>query len=197
LVTNRKLAEDRLLEIVREAVAGGVDAVHLRESDLPARELLALAKEVRAITREAGARFIVNHSLDVALAAEADGVHLGWRSLPAREARRAAPAPFLIGVSTHSEGAAAHAASEPIDYLFLGPIFRTPSKEGLVEPLGLIALRAARRNVKVPVIAIGGITPENARSAITAGAGGIAVISSIMTAPSPRDAAKRLKEALG
>ena len=196
LVTNRRLAGERFLDVVREAVAGGVDAVVLRERDATAKELFALATECKAIARAGGAKLIVNHSLDAALAAEADGVHLGWRSLPPREVRRLAPRPFLVGVSVHSAGAAVRAAEGPVDYLFLGPIFATPSKEGLVEPLGVEAIRAAKAAVKVPVIAIGGIKPENAADVMAAGADGIAVISAIMAAADPRKAAGELKGAL-
>ena len=166
--------------------------VQLRENDLTPRELLALAKECKAIAHAGGARFIVNHNLDVALAAEADGVHLGWRSLPVREVRRVAPKGFLIGASTHSVGAAARVAEESVDYVFLGPIFRTPSKEGLIKPLGVEAIRTVKQTAKVPVIAIGGIKAENVREVIAAGADGIAVISAIMAASDPREAAQEL-----
>jgi thiamine-phosphate pyrophosphorylase len=173
-----------------------VDAVQLRENDLPARELFDLAAQCKAIVKAGGAQFIVNHSLDVALASEADGVHLGWRSLPVREVRRIAPARFIIGASTHSVRGAGRIAAEAVNYLFLGPIFRTPSKEGLIEPLGLEAIRAAKQALKVPIIAIGGIKPENAREVIAAGADGIAVISAIMGAENAREAAARLSEAI-
>jgi thiamine-phosphate pyrophosphorylase len=233
LVTNRKLASypqvgaglagERFLDAVREAVAGGMDTVILREHDATAKELFALATECKAIAHAGGAKFIVNHSLDVALAVEADGVHLGWRSLPAREVRKLAPRPFLVGVSTHSGvfphrqagragikacrpcrpmgenivGAAERCADDPVDYLFLGPIFPTPSKAGLVEPLGVEAIRAAKKAVKIPVIAIGGIKPGNVREVMAAGADGVAVISHIMGAASPREAAQELKAAMG
>ena len=197
LVTNRKLAPERFLDTVREAVAGGVDTVILREHDATAKELFALATECKGIARAGGARFIVNHSLDVALAVEADGVHLGWRSLPAREVRKVAPSPFLVGVSAHSVGEAERCADDPVDYLFLGPIFPTPSKAGRVAPLGLEAIRAAKKAVKIPLIAIGGIKPENVREVTAAGADGVAVISHIMGATSPREAARELKAAMG
>ena len=207
LVTNRKLAPnqlvgtglagERFLDVVREAVAGGADTVVLREHDATAKELFTLATECKEIAHARGAKFIVNHSLDVALAVEADGVHLGWRSLPAREVRKMAPRPFLVGVSAHSVGAAERCANDPVDYLFLGPIFPTPSKAGLVEPLGVEAIRAAKKAVKVPVIVIGGIKPENVREVMAAGADGIAVISAIMGAASPAEAAARLKAAMG
>lgn len=196
LVTNRKLAGDRFLEIVRQAVAGGVNAVILREHDMTPRELFALALEVKAIAHSAGAKFLVNHSLDVALAVEADGVHLGWRSLPAHEAKRIAPKNFLIGLSTHSVRAAVRAAESGVDYVFLGPIFPTPSKEGLVEPLGVESIRAAKQAMKKPLIAIGGIKPDNISEVIAAGADGIAVVSAIMAASQPQEAARVLADAV-
>ncbi len=196
LVTNRKLAPsgERFLDVVREAVAGGADAVVLREHDMAARDLLALALECKRIAQDGGAKFIVNHSLDVALAAEADGVHLGWRSLSAADARKAAPKGFLVGVSTHGSRDAVRVAEGPVDYIFLGPIFPTPSKAGRIEPLGTEAIRATKKSLAIPVIAIGGIKPENAAEVREAGADGIAVISAIMSADNPREAARTLRE---
>ena len=114
------------------ALAGGVDAVQLRERDLSARELHDLALKLRAITRKAGAALIVNQRLDVALAAGADGVHLGWRSLNPAAVRKLAGEKFLIGISCH-DGPQIHSAEETrANYALLGPVFHTPSKEGLV-----------------------------------------------------------------
>jgi len=180
-------AGDRVANVVarvRMAVAAGVDWVQLREKDLSARELLAVARESVRAASEASARrvpVIVNDRLDIALAAGAAGVHLGGESLPAPDVVRwcrggNAPADFLIGVSCHSLEQAREAGSAGVNYVFLGPIFDTPSKRAFGPPQGISKLAEACRAVRIPVIAIGGINATNAVECLRAGAAGIAAI---------------------
>jgi thiamine-phosphate pyrophosphorylase len=170
-----------LLERIRGASTAGVDWIELREKDLPARRLLELAASAVSATRAAGsARILVNDRLDVAWAAGAGGVHLGEASLPAGEVveskRRRGPADFLVGVSCHSLEAARAAQDAAADYIFFGPVFTTPSKLAFGPPQGLVALGAVCSALRIPVLAIGGITAENAASCLEAGAAGIAGI---------------------
>lgn len=172
---------EALLERIREVAAAGVNWIQLREKDLQARPLLDLAVGGIAAAREAGAaRLLVNDRLDVAWAAGAAGVHLGEASLPAGEvvaaSRRRGPRGFLVGVSCHSRGAVEAAERAGADYVFFGPVFATPAKLAFGPPQGLARLTAAAAAVKIPVLAIGGVTAENALACLDAGAAGIAGI---------------------
>jgi thiamine-phosphate pyrophosphorylase len=187
LVTNLSVP----LEAIEEAVAGGVDTVHVRDHAARAADLLERGRRLRE--RLGGTvRLIVNDRLDVALALGADGVQLGRRSLPVAEARRIAPA-LALGASVHSTAEARAAGGA--DWLLLGTVFPSSTHPGgaTIGPEGVGAIAAAGLG---PVVAIGGITAENAASVVRAGAHGVAVISAVLAAPSPRDAASRLREAL-
>jgi thiamine-phosphate pyrophosphorylase len=180
--------ESALLRRIETAAAAGVDWIQIREKDLPARELLDLTRRAVGACGKPGAlragrilvRILVNDRADVAWAAGAAGVHLGEKSLPIPallNARRgSARADFLIGASCHSLGAALRAADEGASYIFFGPIFATPSKAAFGPPQGLAKLAEICRAVSIPVIAIGGITLENAAACAEAGAAGIAAI---------------------
>lgn len=195
LVTDRSLAPGGdLPAVVRATLRGGADCVHLRERGLPDAQLLALAQALRAETARAGARFVVNHRVDLAVAADADGVHLGWRSMGPAEARRAAGGAMSVGVSCHSAVEARAAVDDGADYIFLGPVFETPSKEGLADPLGLNAFGKICAVVPLPVVGIGGIDAGRAAQVVRAGACGVAVIRDIMAAEDPEAAAKALIE---
>jgi len=197
LVTDRRRSTRPLTETVRLALAGGVDAVQLRERDLNARELCDLAAKLRAITREARAALIVNQRLDVALAVGADGVHLGWRSLGVADARKLAGEKFLVGISCHDEPQLRSAAEARASYALLGPVFHTPSKEGLVSPIGLDLLKELVSGAKIPVIAVGGITQENAAQVMETGVAGIAAISALSDPQDPAAAARAFRSAQG
>jgi thiamine-phosphate pyrophosphorylase len=204
-VTGRKSLADGevgagVLGKIRAAIAAGVDWVQIREKDLSGRELLELARE--AVAAGGGARVIVNDRLDVALAAGAAGVHLGRESLRARDVVRwgrggggQAPADFLVGVSCHSLQEAREAESAGTAYIFFGPIFDTPSKRGMGEPQGIARLGEICRGVRIPVLAIGGVSEENASECIRAGAAGIAAIRLFQDARGAqtlKDAVRRL-----
>ena len=192
VVTDRRRSRQPIVETVRLALEGGADAVQLRERDLEGAELFRLAEEMRRVTRDAGAALIINHRTDVALAVEADGVHLGWRSLPPNEIRKLAEKRLKIGVSCHDAAQLRSAEAAGADYVLLGPVFFTASKAGRVEPIGVEAMKTLVSGTGLPVIAIGGITPENAWAVREAGVAGVAAISAIIAAADPREAAHRL-----
>jgi thiamine-phosphate pyrophosphorylase len=179
-ITDRHQLPSASLQLrIQEAIRVGVDLVQIREKDLPTRDLLEWVSGAMAAAARpggAGARVVVNDRLDVAWAAQAHGVHLGTRSLPTRVVRGMVSAGFLVGVSCHSLQEALAAESAGADYLVLGPIFETPSKLEFGPPLGLEKLREATLRVRIPVLALGGITRERARACRDAGATGIAGI---------------------
>jgi thiamine-phosphate pyrophosphorylase len=177
-ITDRRALEPKpLLPWIREAVRAGVDMVQIREKDLPTRDLLGLVMEAVDAARGTATRLVVNDRLDVALAAGAAGVHLGTQSLPARVVRELVPRDFLVGVSCHSLEETLSAEAGGADYVLLGPIFETPSKLPYGPPLGLAKLREVAAQVKMPVLALGGITVERVRACLEAGAAGIAGIA--------------------
>ncbi|WOX58096.1 thiamine phosphate synthase [Methanoculleus receptaculi] len=180
-------------ELARRAVAGGADVIQLRDKRLPGRDLLDAASAIREVTYDAGALFIVNDRLDVALAAGADGVHLGESDLPIRHARRIAPPGFIIGASVGSVAAAVRAGLEGADYVALSPTFSTTSKDDAGEGHGLAVLSAIRAAVSVPLIAIGGINAGNVADVIAAGADGVAVISAVVGVDDVTAAARDLR----
>ena len=194
LVTDRALSRARTsVEIVRAAVAGGVTCVQLREKTCGTREFVAEARALRAVLRGTGVPLIVNDRVDVALAAGADGVHLGQRDMSVADARRLGPSAWIIGVSAESRDDAIRAEKEGADYVGVSPVFATATKADHAPPLGLEGLRAIRAAVGIPLVAIGGIHVENARAVIRAGANGLAVVSAIVSAESPRAAAAALR----
>jgi thiamine-phosphate pyrophosphorylase len=173
-----------VLEKIRNAILAGVDWVQVRERDLAARDLLALARraiETAVESGKASVRVILNDRVDVALAARAGGVHLGSESLPVADVlrwcrRTNAPADWLIGVSCHSRDEAQKAEDGGASYVFFGPIFDTPSKRPFGPPQGISKLAEVCRTVAIPVIAIGGIHQANAGPCLEAGAAGVAAI---------------------
>ncbi len=181
------------LECAREVVAGGADVVQLREKAQSSSELLAVAEAIRPVTAESGTLFVVNDRLDIALAAGADGVHLGQGDLPVAAARRIAPRPFLIGASVGNADEAIRAELEGADYVAVSPVFPTGSKADAGPGHGLAAVAAVRRAVRIPVIGIGGIGSANAADVIRAGADGCAVISAVLAEPEMAAAARSLR----
>lgn len=170
-------------------MAGGVRLVQLREKDLPIRELLNLACQMRALTSRYRARLLINDRIDICLSVEADGIHLRSNRLPIPVVRRILGSHKLIGVSTHSLEEARQAEAEGADFIVLGPIYETRSKLAFGAPLGLEALRAVGKFIKIPLLALGGIQRHQVREVIGAGADGIALISAILTSENPRQAA--------
>lgn len=195
LVTDSALAMGRALpEVVRAAVDGGVTCVQVREKDLSSRAYIEQLLAVRPLLRERGIPLFVNDRVDVALAVEANGIHLGQTDLPLAMAKSIAAGRLLIGVSCESAQDAADAERGGADYVSVSPVFATPTKTDTAPALGLDGVRAVRRAVRVPVVAIGGINATNAADVICAGADGICVVSAVVSAPDPRAAAARLLE---
>jgi thiamine-phosphate pyrophosphorylase len=194
LITDRHqlLAGRSLAETVEAALRGGVRAVQLREKDLPAAQLLPLAMELRALTRRFGARLLINDRVDVALAVEADGVHLGGHSLPPTTVRKLLGPERLIGVSTHHPAEVTAAARDGADFVTFGPVFATPSKLAYGPPCGLDALRTACAAAQIPVFALGGIKCGDLSPLRACGAHGIAVISAVIATPDPDLAVRTL-----
>jgi len=195
LITDRKVATKPLPEAVRLALEGGVKAVQLREKDLPVRELLSLAKELRAITREYGAKLFINDRVDVAVAVGADGVHLGGQSMPVDAVRKVVGKVMKIGVSTHSGEEARAAEAGGADFITFGPIFETPSKAKYGIPVGIDAIKKLKNEVDAPIFALGGINSGNVNHVVVSGASGIAMISAILAAPDIKEAAAMFVQA--
>lgn len=191
VVTDRRLASPRsLTAVVGAALSGGARAVQLRNKGDSARELLAAGADLRALTRAAGALLFVNDRLDVALALEADGVHLGPDDLPVAAARAVAPPPFLIGRSADDVEVARQAVVDGADYIGCGTVYSTSTKPDAGEVIGLAGLGRVARAVPVPVLAIGGITIERAGEVARTAAFGIAVVGAVMSAPDPARAVR-------
>jgi thiamine-phosphate pyrophosphorylase len=215
ITDRRQLGPVSLAALLGETLRAGVDMVQIREKDLTSRELIALVEEALRLNvgasgagpgpnavrpyllgadqGEGGARVVVNDRVDVALAAGADGAHLGGHSMPVETVRRFAPRPFLLGVSCHSLHEAVNAESGGADYLVLGPVFETPSKLAYGPPLGLEELRNVTSRIKIPVLALGGITVERVRPCLEAGASGIAGIRLFQDCESVQERVRELR----
>jgi thiamine-phosphate pyrophosphorylase len=174
------------------ALEAGVTVVQLRAKNMPAGETFALARELGSQCRSRGVVFLVNDRLDVALAAGADGVHLGQDDLPLAVARQVAGPDFILGASTHSLAEALAAEREGADYLGFGAMYPTTTKKGVTAPQGPEALRTVVSSVRLPVIAIGGIKPSHLPEIRAAGAAGAAVISALGCAPEVGAAGREL-----
>ena len=187
-----------LYDSISRAIAAGISWIQIREKDLDTRTLLEFARFAVAKSHAASTRVLINDRLDVALAANAMGIHLGEKSLPLEvvtEWRRSSGrTEFLIGVSCHSLEAACAAAKGGADYIFFGPIFATPSKAAFGAPQGIDRLREVCASVKIPVLAIGGVNLENARDCLNAGASGIAAIRLFQNAKNSARLAAELKK---
>lgn len=195
VITDAPLAssQGRTVEtVVAAALDAGARAVQLRDKDAPARVLLDRARRLRAITRDAGALLFVNDRVDVALAADADGVHLGPDDLPVDAVRAAAPQGFLVGYSTDEPAEARRAVAAGADYLGCGDVFGTSSKGDAGAVIGLGRLDEVAGAVPVPVVGIGGVTPERAAEVAATRAAGTAVIGGVMGAEDPGAAVRAL-----
>ena len=180
-------------DVVAEAVSGGVGMVQVREKAMPSGELYRLSKKLRLITR-GKALLIINDRVDIALAVDADGIHLPSHSLPISVAKKLG-GKLLVGRSVHNVEEAAVAETEGADYLVLGTIYGTASHPGR-EGSGPELIEQVKARVQTPVYAIGGINESNAREVMNAGAHGIAVIRSILGADDPRAAAREIRETM-
>ncbi|MFH1277176.1 MAG: thiamine phosphate synthase [Candidatus Eisenbacteria bacterium] len=180
--------EERFLDALDGALRGGAAAFLLREKDLGGAPLLRWAAEARRRTRHAGALLLVSDRIDVAIAADADGVHLPERSFSPEEARGLLPPGRIVGKSVHDREGAIEAERGGADYLLLGPLFRTPGKEH--RALGPAKAAAIREGLSIPVIAVGGVDSSNAGEAAAAGFDGVASIRAIASAKDPEEGAR-------
>jgi len=197
VISDGKLSRGRAhLEVLSEAIRGGATCIQLREKDLSARELYTLAVDLRDFTLRKGITFIVNDRLDVALAVEADGVHLGQDDLPAAAARLIIPPGMLLGVTVRNEQQALQAQADGASYLGAGAVFATSTKTDTGKPMGLQNLAKICSSVQVPVVGIGGINAARAGSVIGTGAAGVAVVSSVISADDVAGAAREIAGAV-
>jgi thiamine-phosphate pyrophosphorylase len=191
LVTDRKQTGGRdLLRVLEQALDGGVRAVQLREKDLSGRELFLLAERSHKLCQAYRTALFINDRVDVALAVDAAGVQLGKPSIPVATARALLGSQKLVGVSTHTLEEAKDAERSGADFILFGPVYFTASKAVYGSPQGLSALKTIVDNISLPVYAIGGITLENIEAAKNTGVRGVALISAIVSAPNPKEAAE-------
>ena len=197
LVTDRTQTRGRdLVAMVGECLAAGLPAVQVREKDLGAVDLAFLCRRLLAPARDVGAMLVVNDRVDVALAVGAGAVQRTHASLPVDDIRAIAGRRLRIGASVHSLQDAVDAELKGADWVTYGPVYETPSKRPYGPPQGLERLAEVARGLRIPVIAIGGITPERVKEVREAGAHGVAAISFILAADSPADATRRFLEVL-
>jgi thiamine-phosphate pyrophosphorylase len=196
LVADAGVAGGRpLVPLVAAALEGGILAVQLRAKAWGAGQLLATARELRKITAAAGALFFVNDRLDVALLAGADGAHLGDDDLPLPLARRISPSGFLLGRSAVTPEELRRARDQGADYAGAGPVFGTASKDDAGPAIGVRSIHVAAAAGLLPIVGIGGVTAANAAEVLRAGAAGVAVLSAVIEARDPREAAAVLVRA--
>ena len=195
LVTDSRFCAGRdLVEVVVEAVRGGVTIVQLREKEADTRRFVGLGRRMKAALVPYGVPLIINDRVDVALACGADGVHLGMSDMAVADARRLLGPDAVIGLSVESLGQLeAWKDNGDVDYFGVSPVFSTPTKTDTAPPFGLEGLRRAAAMTSRPLVAIGGINVGNAAEVVAAGADGLAVVSAVMGAENPRGAAERLK----
>ncbi|MFO7933941.1 MAG: thiamine phosphate synthase [Bacteroidales bacterium] len=193
LVTDEALCLGRpLKEVVESAARGGVTMVQLREKDMKTRDFVHRAAEIKEILAPYGIPLIINDRIDVALAVEADGVHIGQSDLPYRYVRKIVHDRMIVGLSVETVEQAVEAEAYDLDYLSLSPLFFTPTKTDLYREWGIEGLEEICRRSRHKVIAIGGINASNAAQVIGAGADGVSVVSAICSAPDPERASREL-----
>lgn len=171
------------LEVVREILDAGVKIIQYREKDAGKKHKYRECLEIRRLTRQAGALFIVNDDVDIALAVQADGVHVGQDDLPVEVVRRLVGPDMIIGLSTHSPEQARAAVESGADYIGVGPIFATNTKKDVCAPVGLEYLKYVVEHINIPFVAIGGIKEHNIAQVVQAGARCIAMVTEIVSAP--------------
>lgn len=197
LVTDRHQTKGRpLVRLLQRVLTAAAPAIQLRERDLSARELVTLALELQVVTASRRSQLLINDRIDVALALEGVGVHLRSNSLPVSVARQVLGTQRLLGISVHAVEEAVQVESQGADYIVLGPIYETPSKQMFGPPLGIHTLERACRLVRLPIIGIGGVTAARAREMRRAGAFGVAVITAVLGAADVESATRELLDAV-
>jgi thiamine-phosphate pyrophosphorylase len=191
IIDTQALKGHRHTDMAKQAIKGGAKTIQLRDKIQSKKELLTTAQQIKKLCADHGVLFIINDYLDIALATDADGLHLGQDDLPISTIRPLLPIDKILGFSTHSLEEATTAEAEGADYIAVGAIFPTTSKEK-AKVIGLDGLRQIRQAITLPIVAIGGINSDNADEVITAGADSVAVISAVLQAESPERAARRI-----
>ncbi len=195
IITNADIVPGRgHVYVTKEATAGGADVIQFREKHMDTGEMIRVATTMQKICHQCGALFIVNDRVDVALAMEADGVHVGQQDMPAAVARRLIGPNKVLGVSAGDVETARRAEADGADYVGVGMIFQAGLKADIRKAKGIDLLRQVSQAVKIPVVAIGGIDHGNAASCIEAGAAGCAVITAVVNAPDVREATAGLAQ---
>ncbi|MDF2962950.1 MAG: thiamine-phosphate pyrophosphorylase [Paenibacillus sp.] len=184
------------LQIAREAIKGGVTMIQLREKHAPLKQVLEQGAELRELCRELGVPFLVNDRIDVAILLNADGVHVGQDDLPGSEARKLLGEDKVIGISAGTIEEAEWAVANGADYLGVGPVYSTSTKQDAGEAIGTALISTITGRWPVPVVGIGGINQENAAAVVEAGAQGVAVVSAIINQLNPQAAAQNLSSAV-
>ena len=196
LVTDENLTLERLKYVVREAVKGGVTMVQIREKHHDVRAFIERASAIKTLLQGSGVPLIINDRVDVALAVDADGVHLGQSDMPATLARQLIGPDKLLGLSIENHQQLDHVQQLPVDYIGLSAIFATPTKTDTLHHWGIHGLKAALQSGSLPIVAIGGINHSNLREIAATGVHGIALVSAICQAKDPRAATEQIKALL-
>lgn len=197
LVTNSDQfdSDDEFLDAIASALEGGIDILQLREKNMSAKKILELGKKIKQLCLQYDTIFIVNDRIDIAYMLEADGVHLGQDDLDIKAAREILGDKCIVGISTHEPKQALKAVEDGADYIGVGPVFATPTKQGRI-PVGLEYVKWASENIDIPFYAIGGIDTENVDEVLEAGAERIAVVRAIINAKSPQKEAQKFQDEL-
>jgi len=196
LVTDRRILQGRdLLDAVAEAIEGGVTLIQLREKEVSSREFYQIALKVKDLAHSKGVPLLINDRLDIALAVNADGLHIGQEDLPLKVARKLLGPDKIIGLSVSNLEDAVQGEKEGADYLGAGAVYPTTSKDVSESPIGPDGLKKIKDAVSIPVVGIGGINLFNIEEVKRTGVDGVAVISAIMGAPDIKDAARKLADA--
>jgi len=193
-VTDERFCEGKFEETIAAAIRGGVSIVQLREKDLETGAFYERARALGEITKASGIPLIINDRIDIALAVQADGVHLGQTDMPIGIARALLGPDSIIGVSVSTIEEAVVAERDGADYLGISPVFTTPTKTDISAPLGLDGIEQIRHRVNIPMVGIGGIKINNAENVLRAGCDGIAVVTAIMASDDPEKASRELRK---
>ena len=197
LVTDDKQDIDTLCNVVKEAVKGGVTMVQIREKHGDIRAFIERSLAIKKVLKDSGVPLIINDRVDVALAVRADGVHLGQSDMPANLARQLIGPDMILGLSVENETQLREAQDLPVDYLGISAIFSTPTKTNIIKEWGIDGLTKAVKESKLPLVAIGGINETNIKKVADTQVDGIALVSAICHATSPKQASEGLLELMG
>lgn len=194
LITDRSFLNGRsLANCVEEAIKGGVTLIQVREKDITSRDFFKVAKEVKEVTSKYNLPLIINDRIDIALAIDADGVHLGQSDMPIKIARKILGKDKIIGISAGSISEALEAEKDDADYLGIGTIFFTGTKKDIEEPIGIEGLKDIVNKIKIPAVAIGGINKDNCKEVMESGVNGISLISAILANDNIENSSRELR----